>query len=266
MKDFIVYPTNTTLEVYDRGKGRLVRPKSLSYSIRSDAVSSSKTFVFLGADFVGGGLLVKVDVTNAYLDHEWWLMSPSSAVRAAARRSSVKSSSLPGTTATSPPFPSPGAAQAVLWATPNGFFHTYGQVTADLAVDEAGLYVASTDTKLCALNLTTGKSEVAVRIQYLAPPTSPVTTKDKDLVFQFVPRLGYVALDKGAGAFNRVPRWVAPDVIKILAVDEKYVYALREDRAMIALDKKDGHATFTSKRHDIATWTTNTLDGTICMP
>lgn len=257
LKDFIVYPTNTTLEVYDRA-GALVRHKNLGYSIRSDAVGS-KTFVYLGADYVGGGRLIKIDVTSEYLDHEWYLMFPQSAVRAApavwldvvfvaAENGNVAAVAYD--------------SRAPLWPLPRGIFHTYGPITADLAVDETALYVASTDSKLCALSRSNGK----VKWQYesktwLTDP--PVTTKDKDLVFQHVPDLGYVALDKGAGAFNRLPRWTAPDVTQILAVDDKFVYALRDDKAMIALDKRDGHAVFTSKRHDIATYTTNTLDGTI---
>ena len=57
--------------------------------------------------------------------------------------------------------------------------------------------------------------------------------------------------------------WVAPDVVQILAVDEKYVYALRNDNVMIALDKHDGHAAFISNRHDIVTYANNPYDGTI---
>jgi outer membrane protein assembly factor BamB len=257
LKDFIVYPTNTTLEVYDRA-GALIRHKNLSYSIRSDAVGNRK-FVYLGADFVGGGRLVKVDVTSEYLDHDWELMFPKAAVRAApAVWGDIVFGAADNGDVTAVSYDK----RAPLWTTPGGLFHTYGPVTADLAVDEAGLYVASNDTKLCALNRASGR----VKWQYEANiwlTDAPVTTRDKDLVFQFVSNLGYVALDKGAGSFNRLPRWVAPDVIQILAVDEKYVYALRTDKAMIALDKKDGHAVFTSKRHDIATWATNPLDGAI---
>ena len=216
MKDFIVYPTNTTLEVYDR-EGALIRHKNLSYSIRSDAVGS-KRFVYLGADFVGGGRLVKVDVTSEYLDHDWELMFPKSSVRAApAVWGDIVFGAADNGDVTAVSYDK----RASLWTTPNGFFHTYGQITADLAVDDTAVYIASTDTKLCALNRGSGR----VKWQYESNiwlTDSPVTTRDKDLVFQFVSNLGYVALDKGAGSFNRLPRWTAPDVIQILAVDEKF--------------------------------------------
>jgi len=239
-------------------RGALVRHKRLGYSIRSDAVGA-KTYIYLGADFVGGGRLCKIDVTNPYLDNAWELMFPKSAVKSAP---AVFNDTIYAAATNGDVTAVAYDTRAALWPVPGGFFHTYDSVIADISADETGVYIASNDTKLCALTRGNGK----VKWQYEAKTSlidATVVTKDKDLVFQRVTGVGYVALDKGAGAYNRVPRWTAPDIIQILAVDEKFVYALRDDKVMIALDKRDGHAMFTSKRKDIVTYATNPNDGTI---
>ncbi|HET6246773.1 MAG TPA: PQQ-binding-like beta-propeller repeat protein [Tepidisphaeraceae bacterium] len=255
LKDFIVYPTNTSLEVYDRA-GALVRSKDLRYSIRSDAVGN-KTFVYFGADLQGGGRVVAVDVTSEYLDHRWELMFPHAAISAAPAvwGDIVYAAATNGDVAAVS-----YDSREPLWPLPNGVFHTGEEVIADLQIDDTGVYVSSMDTKLCALNRNNGK----VKWQYLAKAPlhdSPVVLKE--LVMQRVDGVGFVAIDKLAGAYNRAPRWIAPDVTKILSADAKFVYVLRNDNMIVALDKMDGHAVFTSTRHDLVTYTTNTKDATI---
>jgi glucose dehydrogenase len=255
LKDFIVYPTNTTLEVYDRA-GALVRSKPLRYSIRSSAVGN-KTFVYFGADIEGGGRVVAVDVTSEYLDHRWELMFPHSAISAspAVWGDIVYAAAENGDVAAVD-----YESREPLWPTPMGVFHTFDPIVADLAIDESGVYVASTDTKLCALNRNNGK----VKWQYMATHglfDGPVVTKE--LVLQNVPEVGYVAIDKIKGDYNRSPRWTAPDITQILSADEKNVYALRKDKKIVALDKMDGHVVFTSNRKDLTVYTTNTKDAAI---
>ncbi len=255
LKDYIVYPTNTSLEIYNRA-GALINSKNLSYSIRSDAVGH-KTYLYMGADYIGGGRLVAVDITSEYLDHRWALMFPGSSVSAtpvlvndivyaAAENGDVTAVSFD--------------AREPVWPVPGGFFHTYSPIVADLAGDEQGIYVASTDTKLVCLNRNNGK----VKWQYSAANAlteGPIATKE--LVFQHVPGTGYVVIDKMNGQYNRTPIWIANDVVHILSADDKFVYVHRSDGTIVALDKTNGHAVFTSKRRDIATYTTNPKDGMI---
>jgi len=255
LKDFIVYPTNVSLEIYDR-KGNLSRSKNLGYSIRSDAVGS-KSYVYLGADYMGGGRLMAIDVNSEYLDHRWALMFPGSAVSAAP---AVMGDIVYAAAENGKIVAVAYDTREPVWTVEGGTFQTYGAVVADLAADESGVYAASTDTKLVALNRNNGK----VKWQY----TSNVELRDapvltKDFVFQNVLGVGLAALDKGAGAYNRSPRWIVPDAVKVLSEDEKYVYVLRTDRAVVALDKQNGKPVFTSNRHDLVTFTTNTRDGFI---
>ncbi len=256
LKDRICYPTNTSVEIYDK-KGDLVHSKDLGYSIRSDAVGS-RNYVYFGADYLGGGRLISVDVNNEYLDHRWELMMPGALISAAPALLGdiVYVASEAGKVAAVA-----YDTREPVWTVPaNGVFRTYDSVVADLAADDSGVYVASTDTKLVCLNRNNGK----VKWQYPAATAlrdTPVLTKD--FVFQIVPTVGLVALDKNTGAYNRVPRWIAPDIIKILAEDEKFVYGLREDKVIMALEKSAGKVIFTSRRRDLSVFASNVRDGSI---
>jgi outer membrane protein assembly factor BamB len=242
LKDKVIYPTSTTLEIYDRS-GEFIRSKNLHYSIRSEAVGSGNYLVF-GADRSGGGRLVEVDVNDPVLDHRWELLFPNAAVSAApvivrdtvfaaAENGDAVAVSLDRREAT--------------WPTPDSMFHTSAAVKADLIADDTSLYIASMDQKLVCLTLNTAK----VRWQYIGiselrePPT--VT---KDLVLQYVEGAGLVALSKESTEFNRTAKWTAPDARQFLAEDDKYIYARRQDNAIMAIDKSSGQVAFNSKRTD----------------
>lgn len=255
LRDRIVFPTTVNFEVYDRN-GNYIGPKPLSYSIRSNAVGAGSV-VYVGADFRNGGRVVKADITVKYPDHVWELMFGRVSVSAAPALfgDTVYAAAEDGeVTAVDNETRNP------LWPIENGVFHMHGSVVADLVVDDSGLYVASEDETLVCLNRQTGK----VKWQYPAGTpldTSPHVTKD--LVFQYVPGTGLVVIDKRQGDFNRKPLWVASDVNQFLAEDEHYVYGRRADNAILAMDKKDGHAAFISRRRDFAAFAPNIQNGII---
>src|SRR3954469_22127740 len=94
LKDRIVYPTTTYLEVFEipghyvahplRATDETDKPFSqeLRYPIRSDIVGSGK-LVFFGADFRSSGRGVAVDLTRTYVPDVWTLMTPGSFVSSA---------------------------------------------------------------------------------------------------------------------------------------------------------------------------------------
>jgi outer membrane protein assembly factor BamB len=217
LRDRIVFPTTVNFEVYDR-TGNYIGPKTLSYSIRSNAVGSGSA-VYVGADFRNGGRVVKADITRKFPDHVWELMFGRTSVSAAP--------ALLGDTVYAAA--EDGEVTAVdnetrnpLWPINDGIFRMHGAVVADLVVDDSGLYIASEDETLVCLNRQTGK----LKWQYTAGTpldTSPIVTKD--LVFQYVAGTGLVVIDKRQGDFNRKPLWVASDVNQFLAEDEHYVLA-----------------------------------------
>ncbi len=261
LKETIVYPTLTSLQIYDRKSGQYNRTSKLPFAVRTNA-AGSKNMLFLGADIAGGGRLVALDLTREYQPVRWELMFPRANVSAAPAffNDSVYAAGGDGTvTAVA------SDTREVLWATTQ--FQTDGPVAGDLSVDESGLYVASTDSKLYCLNRTSGK----LKWQYFAGTplrSGPIVTRD--LVFQFVPGTGLVALDKSEGvdkskrpAFNRQPRWVVEDAKEFLAEDDKFVYVCRDDNAVVAINKIDGSVVFTSKRKDFTAFGVNSKDGIV---
>jgi outer membrane protein assembly factor BamB len=273
--DRIVYPTTVYLEVFDvagryiphvtKTTDELDKPFSqqVKYPIRSDVVGIGK-FVFFGADFPVSGRVVGVDMTRPYVPELWTLMEPGSSVSAtpALLKDIVYVASENGYVAAVAT-----DTREPLWTLPRGVFGTYGGVSADLAADATGLYIASTDTKLYCLQRTTGK----VKWQYFAGiplQQGPVLTKD--LVFQMVPGTGLIAIDKTEvstaekPSYNREPRWVDPNATQFLAEDETYVYVRSTDNQIVAIDKKSGQRRFTSRRNDLAVFGQNTKgDGVV---
>ncbi len=261
LKETIVYPTLTALQIYDRKSGQYNRTSKLPFAVRTDAVGS-KNMLFLGADIAGGGRVVALDLSHEYQPVRWELMFPRANVTAAPVlfNDAVYAAGGDGTlTAVA------ADTREALWADTQ--FQTDGAVVGNLAGDESGVYVSSADSKLYCLNRTSGK----LKWQYFAGSplrSGPVVTKD--LVFQLVPGTGLVALDKLEGvdkshppAYNRQPRWVLENAKEFLAEDDKRVFLLRNDNTIIAVSKIDGSVAFTSKRKDFTAFAQNPKDGIV---
>lgn len=275
LKDRIVYPTTTYLEVFDLKGRRIPHPtrptdeldkpfsQNLPSAIRSDAVGSGKVVV-LGADSSGGGRAVEVDMTRPYVPELWTLLEPGAGVPAgptivgdivyiAGANGRVAAVTLENRTP--------------LWGLESAEFVTYGPIVANLAADDTGLYVASMDTKLYCLVRSNGK----VKWQYFAgAPLSDAPVVTKDLVYQTVPGVGVAAIDKvqpitsQSPTYNREPRWVAADAAQFLSQDDNFAYVRSNDNHIVALDKKTGKPAFTSERNDLTAFAVNTKgDGMI---
>jgi outer membrane protein assembly factor BamB len=263
LKEVIVYPTLTALQTYDRKGGQYNRTSKLPFAVRTNAVAA-KNIIYLGADFTGGGRVIALDIAHDYVPARWQLMFPQASVSAAPAlfNDSLFAASDDGSVAAVA-----ADNREPLWQLPNSVFQTGGAIHGDLAVDETGLYVASSDSKLYCLNRTNGK----VKWQYYAGTAlnaGPVVTKD--LIFQIVPGTGLVALDKTQGvnkkqppAYNRQPRWIIDDGIQFLAGNEKYVFLERSDHSILAVDKIDGKVVFKSTRSDFVAFGVNTKDDII---
>lgn len=274
LKNRIVYPTTTYLEVFDLD-GRYVphpmRPsdelegpfsQSLNFVIGSDAIGSGK-LLFMGGDFSGSGRAVEVDMNRPYIPAIWTLMTPGATVSAAPAlvKDVVYIASENGEVAAVQT-----ETRAPLWTLPNGVFGTYGGVKGNLAIDSSGLYVASTDTKLYCLAVGSGR----VKWQYFAGnPLREGAVLTKELVYQHVPGSGMAALEKNepisakSPTFNREPRWVSADAVQFLAEDGQYAYLRSSNNTIMAVDKSTGQTRFQSRREDLAAFATNTKDGMI---
>lgn len=253
--DKVVYPTNTTLEVYDR-QGNKQRTVNTDYAIRTPAVGD-KNVVYFGSDYPGGGRLIAVDITRTSTVPLWQVMTPGAALTAAPAL--YQGILYAGT--------QDGKIYAVsedrnaIWPLEGGVFLTSGKIVADVKADHEGVYFASTDSKLYCVDRMTGK----VKWQYFSgrPLTdSPQVTEDT--VYQAVPELGVVAIDKIKGKFpqygsgdNRDAKWVAGDAVEFLAADEQYAYMRTRDDRISAFDKQTGKQVFQSQRTDLNLYAQN---------
>jgi outer membrane protein assembly factor BamB len=253
--DKVVYPTNTTLEVYDN-HGVHQRTINTDNAIRTPAVGN-KNVVFFGSEYPGGGRLIAMDITRLSTIPIWQVMTPGGALSAAPAL--YQGVLYAGT--------HDGKIYAVsedrtaIWPLEGGVFLTAGKIVADVKADQDGVYFASTDSKLYCVDRMTGK----VKWQYFSgrPLTaSPQVTADT--VYQSVPDVGVVAIDKTKSKFpqygqgdNRDAKWIASDAVEFLAADEKFAYMRTRDNRITAFDKQSGKQVFQSQRTDLDLFTQN---------
>jgi outer membrane protein assembly factor BamB len=267
LPDMIVFPNSTELEVFDK-QGQFQRSVPLPSPLRSDAVGE-KSSIYFGAAGARGGLVEAYDLSRPYAPQQWeYLTRDTKAVTAGPAVSDgiVYSGSDGGevdAVATE--------NRAQVWDTDHGEFLAAGPITADLQIDDSGLYVASHDSKMYCINKTTGK----LRWQYFAgEPLYDAPILTSDTVYQYVQGKGLAALDKNTGAYDRRPRWIHPTATQFLSQDEKFVYLLdpRSDsnnpdappaNYIIAVDKQTGVKQFESRRSDFTVFGTNRKDSTI---
>jgi outer membrane protein assembly factor BamB len=253
VNDKLVFPTASTMQIFSK-HGQKIRTMDIGHNMRSGA-SVSGEFVYVGLDYSLGGRIAKIDTTREYSPTRWELMTSAgvsaapvyfnAAVFAAGEDGSVYAVN---------------EDRQPIWSLPNFVFRTDGRILADLRVDDYGVYVASTDSKLYCLDRVNGK----IRWQYFAGTPlldAPLVTNDS--VYQYVPNAGLTAIDKSTGEFIRKARWVAPDARQFLAADEKYVYVSLKDHRIAALDKATGEIKFTSERTDLTIFAANTKTGVI---
>jgi outer membrane protein assembly factor BamB len=233
----------------------------LPLAVNSNPVGSGGE-LFFGAAYPGGGRLIDLDMTRDFFPVRWSLMFPNAAVSAApAVLSEVVFCGAEDGRVAAVSVENREAA----WSF--GFFETAGPVYADLQIDDTGLYVASDDSKLYCINRTSGK----VKWQYFAGvglKAAPTVTKD--LVFESVPDVGVVVLDKGPAVvdtkgpqFDRQPRWIAHNATQFLAEDSAYVYVATIDQRIAAMDKTTGKPAFTSKENGFTACAINNKDGLV---
>ena len=253
IKDRIVFPTATTMEIY-RTNGTFERRFPLDYSTRSPA-AGLENMVFIGLDYPRGGRLAAIDVDRPYANIRWELLTRGGvSARPAIFENIVYIGGEDGRVYAVTPDRRP------VWPLEGGVFVTSGRIVGDVKVDETGVYVASTDSKLYALDRQTGK----VLWQYFGG--KPITSSPHvaaSTVYINVPGRGIVALDKGKGAFNRNPRWVSKDARMFLAEGSTHTYLATRDGKIQAVDRATGKILFTSKGPGFDIFVSNPNDDTI---
>jgi hypothetical protein len=256
MKDFIVYPTNKSLEIYNR-QGRFVRSIDLGSTPRTGAVTAAGR-VAIGIDSKGRGEVLFVDVSK----------------QGGAITSIMTMGALTSTPATRGGLTFVGSEDGKVyaiseelvaaWGTEGGTFKTDGPIVADLAADPgptgANVYVPSTDTKLYAINAISG--ELNWQFYAGAPLTTGPTVTD-DSVYIYVPGKGLAAIDKTTGGPIRQAKWTVRDATKLLADDDRFAYVLGINNRVYGVDKATGKVAFVSTRGDLRIFGQNSTDSTV---
>jgi outer membrane protein assembly factor BamB len=258
LKDKVVIPTSSTLEVYEPVDGKFLKSIKLPVATRSDAVGAGN-IVYLGGDIGGSGRVVAEDLTRPYVNTVWELMIPKGGLDStpAMYEDALYIGGGDGSV-----YAISAASREALWSLKDSVFKTEGPIQGDIAVDANGVYVASTDSRLYCLARTTGR----LKWQFYASAAltqGPVVTKT--LIYQAIPGQGIAAIPNGDGPFNRKANWVALGMSEYLAEDDKLVYLRRDgDNAIVAVDKQTGEQRFENNRRDLIAFGVNHKgDGTI---
>jgi outer membrane protein assembly factor BamB len=250
-KERIVIPTSSTLELFEPTEGHFLRSVPLQVAARSNAVGFGD-LVFLGGDYQGAGRVVALDVTRDYVPKIWELMVVKGGL---ASTPAIFDDVLYIGGGDGNVYAVAAVNREALWPLKDNAFKTEGPIVADVAVDETGVYVASTDSRLYCLQRGSGR----LKWQYhggRALTEDPVVTPAG--LYLPIPDTGMAMFDKGDGEFLRKPKWIVKGMTQFLAEDERMVYLLRgADNAVVAVDKATGQQRFTSNRRDLISFATN---------
>lgn len=259
LENRVVIPTSSTLEVYETTEGALLKSVPTLVAVRSDAVGLGNT-VFLGGDYSGAGRVVALDITRDHAHADWQLMIPRGGL---ASTPALFEEVLYIGGGDGNVYAVAADNREPLWGLKDGVFKTEGPIVGDLAADDTGVYVASTDSRMYVLIPGSGR----LKWQYYGGrPLREGPSVTATTVYLPVPDAGIAAFSKAENdasspttSPNRRPLWLAAGMTQFLAEDEKFAYLRRgSDNAVVALDKLTGQFMFENNRRDLTHFATNT--------
>jgi hypothetical protein len=237
----VIFPLPTELKFLDE-RGDTKQTVHLPYPITTNVNNDPRGFLLAGTAANTGGRVTVIDPKNAKKPiREDTLIGPvlsapvgfQGVVYVATDRGQVFAI---------------GDERRASWPLPDGAFKTDRSVTADLVIDDYAVYVAATDSKLYALDRTSGR----IKWRYMAETglvDAPFVTGDR--VYQVVPNLGVVALSKTLPEIQekpyREPLWTAKGVTRVLGTDDKFLYAVVGRNTVAAIDLATGETRFDLK-------------------
>jgi outer membrane protein assembly factor BamB len=254
--EHIVVPSGSTIDILN-SRGRVQRTIELEKPTRSGATGTG-SIIYIGLDHTGGtGVMAQIDVSKPYKVVNWELMSfgamtPTPVLFERVIYAGSEDGRLYAVT----------DERRQIWALEKGAgtFNTQGKFVSDIKADTNGVYASNTDSKLYCLERLNGHLKW---IYYASAPLKTAPVVMAQLVYQYVPGQGIVAIDKINGQFNRQPKWTVKSAVQVLSEDQQYVYLRRRDNILLAADKNTGEIAFTSKSHPFEVFATNTTDSMI---
>lgn len=250
VNDYIIYPTWTTLEIYNR-LSNVHRSVPLGYHIHSPMVVGRGSMVYLGIDTANGARIAEVDVDAKYGNTLWEKMSFGGVSGAPALYDNTIYF---------------GDEKGRVYAVGNdgkpawlqldfSSYTTTGPIKSAVQADDFGVYAASTDGVLYCIDRITGKTKWRF-FSNRSLDTTPAVTKN--FVYQYVPDQGLVCIDKLQGKLAREPHWVIADGRQLLSEDATYAYISLADGSIAAIEKATGKKAFESKTSGYDLFVTNT--------
>lgn len=249
--DRIIFPTADALLVFDRS-GNQVDKINLGHSTRGSGAYQNDV-IYVGLDYTTGERLTAIDLTRQFAPIVWQVM-----VGGALSGTPVVFDSVIFAGDESGRVCAASDDGKAVWPDP-GYIQT-GGVYCDLAADEQGVYVASHDTKLYCLDRTTGLIKWTY---YASRPLSQSPVAQKNTVYQEVPDIGLVAIDKTSARGNVLPKWIAPGITQWIAEDANFVFAADASNRIVALDKATGKPQFHSSTAHFAAFGVNQGDAAV---
>lgn len=241
----IIFATGSVLEIVNR-QGVHLKTIELGRPVRSPGMINGN-MVYLGVDSETGGRIAAVDLDKPVGDPAVWTRLAGGAVRTQPQlfENVIYFANDNGQVIALTGDPT------LLWpkneVMPDSIFRTDGQILGGIRVDLNGVYVPSTDTKLYALDPTTGK----IRWEYFAgEPVVETPIPTSDTVYVYVKNKGLIALDKKPTTRYPQARWIHPQARQVLSEDSRHVFVLLDSGHVAALDKKTGQNKFQTERND----------------
>jgi len=254
--DRLIYPTGITFEFY-KADGQLEKSVSLKSPLTSDAAFDSRGYIIAGTASPTGGRVTVVDPKEIFGTVVMESMpTPVGSIRSTptSYQGTVYAASDAGKIYA---ISSDNRAE---WALPMGGFSVDRLVADKLLADDYGVYVAGGDSTLYVLDRNTGK----IRWRYMAQrplESAPYVTTDR--VFQIVPGMGLVALDKLSGKLYREALWTVEGATQILSADDRRLYVLNDKEQVLAVERATGEVKFTGDVGAYDFFAMNPVDNTI---
>ena len=249
IRQFIAFPKSDgyTLMTLD---GDEIQEVVLSRALTSSGIAADGV-IYVGAADDAGGRLLQIDPTKRYIHVLNRVLFPGASItsRPAFHANLVYAADAEGRVY--------GLNEDLTKAWQEDYYSTEvaRAVEADLSADSYGVYVAGTDGTLYCLDRLRGTR----RWRYLAGRPllrRPIPTDD--WVYLPIPDRGVAAISKTQGSFNnREPAWLAEGAVDFVSHDDRRVYLLHGDGAIVAHDKESGRELFRSERTDLRRFARN---------
>ncbi len=225
--DRVVFVTQTDIQVYDRQTGEGLSRTELRFAPGTPPVSDGLHVYIGGID----RRLYALDAETLFLD---WRTVTDAAIAAAPAWYDkwVFTATDSGTV-----YACTRGDKAFGWQS-----STYGPVRADLVATESGVYVASQDQSLYLLDHQFGQPRWRARFSgplYEAPVVTP------ELVYQYCPNDGLVAVENAVLAIDERIRWKLPEGRTLLTVHAQLAYVLTADGRLLVVQPAKGQVVAT---------------------